>query len=59
MSIRPNRIGFDVSAEHKARIEQQALQRGFSGYKDYILSLIDKDRDTLAKVVKHEKRAAN
>ena len=54
--IRPNRWGFDSSAEFKERIEAQAAFRGFDSVKGYLVSLIDRDRETIALIEKAEKK---
>lgn len=54
--IRPNRWGFDSTAEFKAQIEAQAAFRGFDSVKGYLISLIDKDRETIALIDKAEKK---
>jgi DNA-binding MurR/RpiR family transcriptional regulator len=50
--IRPNRIGFDSTPEFKARLESQAEARGFDNYKSYLISLVERDRDILAGILK-------
>ena len=56
--IRPNRWGFDSTAEFKTQIEAQAAFRGFDSVKGYLISLIDRDRETIALIEKAEKKKA-